>query len=118
LSAAVATFNASGAKYPNGNPTPLLAVPKNYEFGDPVFSQNFRLSKTFTYKERYKLQLFGEVFNAFNIANLTGYGTALDTLNANPVAQIFKFGQPTQRSIQTFGQTGPRAEQIGARISF
>ncbi|MGD1096567.1 MAG: carboxypeptidase regulatory-like domain-containing protein [Bryobacteraceae bacterium] len=118
LSAAVAAFNASGAKYPNGNPTPKLAVPTDYQFGDPVFSQNFRLTKTFTYKERYKLQVFGEVFNAFNIANLTGYGTALDTLNANPAAQIYKFGQPTQRSIQTFGQTGPRAEQIGARISF
>jgi hypothetical protein len=118
LTSAVAAFNASGAKYPNGNPTPKLAVPTDFQFGDPIFSQNFRLLKTFTYKERYKLQVMGEMFNAFNIANLTGYGTSLDTLNANPAAQVFKFGQPTQRSIQTFGQTGPRAAQVGARISF
>ena len=118
LTSAVAAFNASGARYPNGNPTPQLAVPKDFQFGDPVFSQNFRLAKTFTYKERYKLQILGEMFNAFNIANLTGYGQVLDTLNANPANQVFKFGQPTQRSIQTFGQTGPRAAQIGARFSF
>jgi hypothetical protein len=118
LATAVAAFNASGATYPNGNPTPKLAVPKDYQFGDPVFTQNFRLLKTFAYKERYKLQVLGEMFNAFNIANLTGYGTVLDTLNPNPAAQVYKFGQPTQRSIQTFGQTGPRAVQVGARFSF
>jgi hypothetical protein len=118
LSAAVAAFNTSGLKYPNGNPTPQLAVPQNYQFGDPVYSQNFRLDKVFAYKERYKLQVLAEMFNAFNIANLTGYGTVLDTLNSNPAAQVYKFGQPTQRSIQTFGQTGPRAVQVGARFSF
>ncbi|HWE48738.1 MAG TPA: carboxypeptidase regulatory-like domain-containing protein [Bryobacteraceae bacterium] len=118
LSAAVTAFNASGLKYPNGNPTPKLAVPPDYQFGDPVYSQNFRLDKTFAYKERYKLQVLAEMFNAFNIANLTGYGTVLDTLNPNPAAQVYKFGQPTQRSIQTFGQTGPRALQVGARITF
>ena len=58
------------------------------------------------------------MFNAFNIANLTQYGIAIDTVAANPANQAFKFGQPTQRSIQTFGQTGPRAIQVGARFSF
>jgi len=131
LLSAVAAFNSSGSRYPNGNPTPQVVVPSDFQFGDPVFSQNFRLSKTFSYKERYKLQIMGEVFNAFNIANLTGYGTVLDTYNAAAcgslasgaatttcAAQVYKFGQPTQRSIQTFGQTGPRAEQLGVRISF
>ncbi len=118
VAAAVAAFNASGATYPNGNPTPKLALPPNYQFGGTVFSQNFRLDKVFRYKERYKLQILAEMFNAFNIANLTGYGTVLDTLNPNPAAQVYKFGQPTQRSIQTFGQTGPRAVQVGARVSF
>jgi hypothetical protein len=118
LTSAVSAFNSSGLKFANGNPTPQLAVPTNYQFGDNVISQNFRLMKTFRYKERYTLQIMGEMFNAFNIANLTGYGTTLDILNPNPAAQVYKFGQPTQRSIQTFGQTGPRAEQIGVRISF
>jgi len=32
------------------------------------------VTKNFVYKERYRLGIFGEVFNAFNIANLRGYG--------------------------------------------
>jgi hypothetical protein len=120
LQKAVDAFNSTyaGAKFPNGNPIPRLILPPNYEFTRPTISQNFRLTKTFKYKEQYQLQVMGEMFNALNIANLSGYGTAIDTVNANPAAQAFKFGQPTQRSAQTFGQTGPRAVQVGARIIF
>jgi hypothetical protein len=120
LSKAVDAFNTTyaGTKFPNGNPIPKLILPTNYTFGDNVFSQNFRLLKTFKYKEHYQLQVMGEMFNALNIANLSGYGSQIDTVNANPAAQAYKFGQPTQRSAQTFGQTGPRAVQVGARITF
>ena len=120
LEKAVADFNSTyaGKKFPNNNPIPTLVLPSKYNFGDNVFSQNFRLQKTFKYKEQYQLQLMGEMFNALNIANLSGYGTAIDTRSANPATQAFKFGQPTQRSAQTFGQTGPRAVQVGVRISF
>ena len=120
LEKAVADFNSNyaGKRFPNGNPIPRLVLPSNYEFGDPVFSQNFKLLKTFKVKEKYQFQAFGEIFNAFNIANLSGYGTAIDTAAANPATQAYKFGQPTQRSVQTFGQTGARAIQVGARISF
>ena len=62
--------------------------------------------------------IFGEVFNAFNIANLRGYGSTLDIRNPNPSAQTYAFGQPTQRALQTFGSAGPRAFQVGARVSF
>ena len=86
--------------------------------GDPVFSQDFRLTKAFIYKERYKLTLFGEFFNAFNVANLTGYSFTLNTLAATSAAQTFTFGQPTQRALQNFLSGGPRAIQIGARFSF
>jgi hypothetical protein len=118
LASAVSAFDAAGSRYPNGNPTPNLVLPPNYNFGDSVFSTNIRLLKNFTYKEHYRLQIFAEMFNVLNIANLTGYGTVLDTAAANPATQAYKFGQPTQRSIQTFGQTGPRALQVGARITF
>ena len=129
---AVQAFNTNnaGKKYPNGNPIPSLVLPPDYQFGDPVFSQNFRLTKLFTIKERYKFAVFGEVFNAFNIANLTSYGSAIDTLaggcsltapgsaTTTCAKQAYKFGQPTQRSIQTFGQNGPRAIQVGGRFTF
>ena len=57
-----------------------------------------------------RLALFGEVFNLLNTANLVGYGGNL----ANPA----EFGQPAARVNQVFGSGGPRAFQLGARISF
>jgi hypothetical protein len=55
------------------------------------------------------MTLIGEVFNLFNIANLSGHSG--DLLGAG-------FGQPTSRVTQVFGSGGPRAFQIAARVSF
>ena len=120
LTNAVNTFNSTyaGQKNANGGTINPLALPSDYQFGDPTFTQDFRVTKVFRYKERAKLSVFGEVFNAFNIANLSGYSMTLDTKNANPAAQTFAFGQPTQRVNQTFGSGGPRAFQLAAKISF
>jgi hypothetical protein len=41
-----------------------------------------------------RLDLIGEVFNLFNVANLTGYSGVLNQLN---------YGQPTARAGQVFG---------------
>jgi hypothetical protein len=117
LAAAVATFNSTiatastGKKALNGATIPTLTLPTNYDLGTPVFSQDVRLTKEFSYKEKYKLQIFGEFFNVLNISNLT-YGAF--TLNATT------FGQPTARIGQasTFGSGGPRAIQVGGRFSF
>lgn len=133
LDKAVAAFNSTyaGTKAPNGATIPAFVLPHDYQFGDPTLNQDFRLTKNFTYRERYSLRIFGEVFNAFNIANLTGYGNTLDVYNAaacGPLAagaysttcaaQTYAFGQPTQRALQTFGSAGPRAFQVGARFTF
>ena len=120
LAAAVADFNTTyaGTKGANGGVIKALALPPNYQFSDPLFSQDFRVTKAFSYKERYRLNIFVEMFNSFNIANLSGYSASLDAKNANPAAQVYAFGQPTQRVVQTFGSGGPRAVQLGARLSF
>ena len=88
-----------------------LTRPSHYRFGDPFFDTDFGLSKKFTYKERARLTVAGEAFNAFNIANLqlAGYIFLLGTPT---------FGQATMRIIQTFGSGGPRAFQLLPRISF
>ena len=120
LSAAVAKFNSTyaGTRTPSGSLIPAYILPTDYQFGDPTFAQDFRLTKTFTYKEKYKLAIFGEMFNSFNIANLSGYTFSLNTVNANPANQTFSFGQPTTRALGTFGSGGPRAAQVGARFTF
>ena len=120
LTKAVAAFNTNyaGTKAPNGAVIPAYVLPSHYQLGDPTINQDFRLTKNVVLKERYKFAVFGEVFNAFNIANLRGYGTTLDKLSANPATQTYAFGQPTQRALQTFGSAGPRAFQVGGRFSF
>jgi hypothetical protein len=94
-----------------GQTAPLLTLPANYGFHDSFFTQDLRLSRTFSLKsERVRLALFGEVFNLFNVANLAGYG--------GNIANSAQFGQPGERFTQIFGSGGPRAFQLGMRVSF
>ena len=113
LAKAVATFNSTqaGKTALNGAKVPTLTLPSDYHMGAPLVNQDIRVTKMFSYKERYHLNIFGEVFNVLNIGNLT-YGNL--TLNSPT------FGQPTARVGQgyTFGSGGPRAVQVGARFIF
>jgi hypothetical protein len=101
----------AGRPAPRGGTISRLSVPTGqWQFGDNSISQDFRVSKIFRYKENYKLNVFGEVFNAFNIANLGGFSFNL----LDPGG----FGKATTRAGQVFGSGGPRAFQFGARLSF
>ena len=112
LAQAVAAWNSTfaGKRDAQNRLIAPLALPTNYEFGDWFSSQDIRVTKTFTWRENYKLAIFGEMFNVFNVANLGGYSFNLSN-TAN-------FGQPTNRASQVFGSGGPRALQLGARVSF
>jgi len=120
LAKAVANFNNTyaGTKNSQGGTIAPLVLPSDYQLGDPTLTQDFSLQKTFKFRERFNFVLTGQVFNAFNISNLTGYSFQLDTKNANPAAQTFVFGQPTARAAQTFGSAGPRAFQLAGRFNF
>jgi hypothetical protein len=117
--------------YPNGPPTtaaqfakdlrgqniPFLRLPANYQFGDSFSTQDIRVTKfiNFGNNERYRLSVFAEMFNLFNVANLSGFNFNL-TPDSTGVAN--QFGQPTQRIPQVFGSGGARALQLGARFQF
>ena len=92
-----------------GRTIPHLTLPADYSFGDNFHSLDLRLSRAFVFDGRWHLSLIGEVFNLFNKANLSGYSGDL----TSPA-----FGQPTSRVTQVFGSGGPRAFQLGARVSF
>jgi hypothetical protein len=117
LEAAVNAWNSAYPDLPNGQRPrtsrnqviPKLALPSTYSFGENFFSQDLRLTKSFVYRERYKLSVFGEGFNIFNIANLGGISSSVNSAG---------FGVPTSRAGQVFGSGGPRAFQLGARFSF
>ena len=121
VAAAVANYNSTyaGTKAQNGSVFPKLVLPPTYGVDNALISQDFRLQKQFKIKERYFVNFFGELFNAFNVANYSGFSETIDAVNATPTkAQTYSFGQATQRIAQTFGQGGPRALQVGARITF
>jgi len=113
LAALVERYNQQFANKPTlgGQTAPILNLPANYSFQDAFFTQDFRLSRTFSLgSEQVRLVLFGEVFNLLNVANLVGYGSNI----ANPA----QFGQAGERFNQIFGSGGPRAFQLGMRVNF
>lgn len=88
-------------------------LPPNSMRGDNFSQLNVRVSKFFTWSERYKLGLFFEAFNVFNTAN---FGREFQNTTGEP-----DFGRP----INFFGATGfseplgiPFQAQLGARFSF
>ena len=108
----VARFNSTvaGGLTPAGLPIPRVSLPSSFRFGDSVFSQDLRVAKIFRFSDRYNLNVFGELFNLLNVANLDGYGVNL--------LERATFGQPNRRATQVFGSGGPRAFQLGVRASF
>jgi len=70
-----------------------------------------RLSRTFSFgSDRVRLVLLGEVFNLFNVVNIVDH--------SGNIKNSAEFGQPGARFSQVFGSGGPRAFQLGARVSF
>ena len=102
--------NFAGGRTPTGQLIPPVTLPAQFQFGDTLYSQDLRLSRTFPLTERFTLLVLGEVFNVFNVANLSGYNFNL--------LELQSFGQPASRITQVFGSGGPRAFQIGARFNF
>jgi hypothetical protein len=100
----------AGRTDPLGHIYPTVTLPANFGFPRSFNSQDLRVTKVFPlHGERVRLSVFGECFNVFNIANLTFYN---ETLNAP------NFGQASQRTSNIFGTGGPRAFQLGSRLTF
>jgi hypothetical protein len=125
LIALVNKFNQefAGQQDAQGAIIPPLVLPSQFNFTDSFQTHDVRLSKTFKIRERYSIQLLGEVFNLFNISNVGGFTPRLDAGRTDGQGAIlapasFSFGRPTVKAGQSFGQGGPRAFQFGARISF
>jgi hypothetical protein len=97
----------------NGVTIPTL--PSNYGLGTPILTPDVRPTKEFAHQECYRFAVFGEVFNLFNIANLSGDNFELNTVQAG---RTFAFGQPIAPRRQMFGAVDARAIQVGSRFLF
>src|SRR5262249_25252070 len=56
-----------------------IVLPDHFDSGDSFFSQDVRVTRMIRVREKYQLSLIGEAFNLFNIANLTGYDSGLNS---------------------------------------
>jgi hypothetical protein len=88
---------------------PAITLPAQFDNGDTFISQDLRLARSFQIGEKVQLEIIGEVFNLFNISNLTGYSGTLNSVN---------FGLPSNRAGGVFGTGGPRAFQFAGRLTF
>jgi hypothetical protein len=103
--------------------------PRN-SFSLPTVRQvDFRISRTFTFAERYKFSILGEAFNLFNFTNIyqvnfteynyaaAGTGTCAGHTNACVVQNFTPtgFGAPTATNTNL---SGARQLQIAARFAF
>jgi hypothetical protein len=101
--------NNAGQRDTHGLLLPLIGLPAKYDLGDPLLTEDLRLSRDIRFRRRSQLTLIGEVFNFCNVANFSGRSNNLLATG---------FGQPKDRVTQVFGSGGPRAVELGARISF
>lgn len=98
----------------------LAHLPEGTQLGgDSVISQDIRVTKTFRFNERLNLDLIGEVFNLFNIANLS-YPTAIALADEGTSPEVIRsvIHGPTARTSSVFGTGGPRAFQFAAKFRF
>jgi hypothetical protein len=133
LNAAILAYNALPPCPPNGNtpgPVPCnaglllndagtgpLQVNPNIDFGDDFNAFDMRITKTFNFTERHKLQFISEVFNLFNITNIRGTNNNNFSGFANDITST-DFNRPFSTAGKFFGAGGPRAFQFALRYSF
>lgn len=90
----------------NENPTDAVFPPrpeeKNSRRGDTYKSVDLRIAKSFRFNERYQLNLFWEMYNAFNWTNFVSYDDLLESTT---------FALPTAASDM-------RRQQLGIRFDF
>src|SRR5207253_7644499 len=94
---------------PVGNCLRALAhIPNGVQLGgDSLISQDVRITKSFHFTERTRLDLTAEIFNIFNIANLTTVNDiaipAAQDVGANPSLNDITTFKPTERVNNVFG---------------
>jgi hypothetical protein len=119
-----------------GSILPYIILPDNFSSGDSFLTHDLRVTRAISITEKVKLNIIGEGFNIFNVANLNSFSGTLNgyvrptaTLNTttgaititapgrNPDLSL-GFGQPSGRVNAVFGSGGPRTFQVAARLSF
>jgi outer membrane receptor protein involved in Fe transport len=126
LNAVISQVNNNGGI--NGQPLPFVS--DDARFNDTFNSFDLRLTKSFRFGERYRLDPIVEVFNLFNVTNVlgvsnvnySGFANTLTRDSDDPSSPGFlrssNFGRAITTAGGVFGSGGPRAFQLAVRFSF
>jgi hypothetical protein len=107
----VSQFNSTEQFDAKGKTIAKLTLPAQYSLGDNFQALDIRVSRSFPLRnDRLTLRLMLDIFNVYNAANLSGH--------SGDLSNTATFGQPTNRYSQVFGSGGPRAFQLGGKLSF
>jgi hypothetical protein len=125
LNSYISALNAKGGV--NGQLLPLVS--DSARFNDSFSSVDLRVSRAFAFG-RTHVEAMAEVFNLFDTTNILGTSTVnysgfsnvlvRDSNDpANPgYLKSSQFGAPVSTAGGVFGSGGPRALQLGARVTF
>jgi hypothetical protein len=87
--------------------------------GPGVFTMNQSISRTFSIKERFKLQILGEAFNLTNTPNFSNPGGTFAAPTRNSAGTITGYGgYSVISSVLTTQGVGPRIIQLGGYLRF
>jgi Carboxypeptidase regulatory-like domain len=98
--------------------------------GSFLLPWDLRLSRSFALSRKARLEAILECFNVLNVTNIlgvsksnySGYANVLARDSSDPADPGFlrssSFGQPLTTAGGVFGSGGPRAFQLGARLTF
>jgi len=126
LNAFLAQQNAAGGI--DGVLLPLVS--DDARFGDSFQSLDVRLSRRFKIGGKAAFEAMVECFNVFNATNIlgvsnknySGYANVLVRDSEDPTSPGYlrssSFGKPVTTAGGVFGSGGPRAFQLGARLTF
>jgi hypothetical protein len=107
---------------PQGTELRALAElpPGTYIGSDSILSQDVRLTKRFRFSEKKSLDFIAEVFNLFNVANLSNFADNVIPAKDDTADPNFQFStyQPTQRANNIFGTGGPRSFQFALKFTY
>ncbi len=101
-----------------------IDAPRNYLINPGINNWNITLQKEFAVKERYRLQLRADAFNAFNHTQFSGINSTLNLSGlVNPVAtNLYLKSDGTINNKNGFGTVSgardPRIMQLGMRFQF
>jgi hypothetical protein len=101
-----------------------LDAPRNYLINPGINNWNISLQKEFAFKERARLQLRGDAFNAFNHTQFSGINSTLNisALTNGTFTNLYLNPNGTINNKNGFGTVSgardPRIMQLGVRLQF